>query len=475
MKPNFFYFIIILMCGVMMTFQGCSPVEVGKNLSLPEVVFSSEDRILILAPHPDDEVLGCGGVIEKAVEMKLPLRIVFFTYGDNNQWSFLVYRKHPVLRPKAARGMGLVRHDEAIAAARTLGVPPEQLTFLGYPDFRTLNIWYAHWGDRPPSRSMLTEVKAVPYANAFRPGAPYKGEEVLQDLKTIFREFKPTKIFVSHPGDHHPDHRSFYLFTQVALWDLEKEMKPTVYTYLIHYKHWPKPRGYHPAGSLEPPQPFKEKIPWQTLSLKPEEIERKHTAIKKHRSQYNYSAKYLLSFIRSNELFGDFPVIMLKPKTSSVLVSSERKEDLVEIPEELTDEERASFVGIEKQSILLEDNNLVLSINLSRPLGKAVGVSVYVLGYRKDQAFAEMPKLHVKFGAIEHRVFDRGRRLPIDVIKMDRRRKEITIRIPLALLKNPQYILTSARTYIGAVPLDWVSSRVLEIPSATKSNVAAER
>jgi len=419
MKPNFFYFIAILMCGVMIFFQGSLPVRGAQNLSLPEVVFNSEDRILILAPHPDDEILGCCGVIEKAIEMKLPLRIVFFTYGDNNQWSFLVYRKHPVLRPKAARGMGLVRHDEALAADQMLGVPLEHLTFLGYPDFCTLNIWYAHWGDRPPSRSMLTEVKAVPYANAFRPGVPYKGEEVLQDLETILREFKPTKIFVSHPGDHHPDHQSLYLFTRVALWDLEKEMRPSLYPYLVHYKHWPKPRGYRPTELLKPPQLFEKKIPWQTHSLKPEEIERKHTAIKKYRSQYNYSARYLLSFIRSNELFGDFPISMLKPKTSSVLSSSESREDLTEIPEELTDEERASFVGIEQRSMLLENNYLVIFVNLSRPLGEAVGVSVYVFGYRKDRSFAEMPKLHIRFGAIEHKVLNQGHRLPANVIKVE--------------------------------------------------------
>ncbi len=462
---NFSYFIIIVMFGTMMAFQGCSPAQTAQNLSLHEVELTWEDRILILAPHPDDEVLGCCGVIEKAVAMKIPLRIGFFTYGDNNQWSFMVYRKHPVLIPKAVRGMGLVRHNEAVAAAQTLGVTPEQLTFLGYPDFRTLNIWYAHWGNRPPSRSMLTRVKAVPYANAFRPGAAYKGEEVLRDLKTILRQFKPTKIFVSHPSDHHPDHRSLYLFTHIALWDLEKEMKPTVYAYLIHYKHWPKPRGYHPAESLESPETFKEKIPWQTLTMKPEEVELKHAAIKKHRSQYEYSARYLLSFIRSNELFGDFPVVILKPNASSVVLPSEVKEDITEIPEELTDEERASFVGIEERSILLEDNHLVISTKLLRPIGKAVGASVYVFGYRNDRSFSDMPKLHIKFGAIEHKIFDQDKRLPMDVIKVDRRLKEITIRIPLAVLNNPQYILTSAHTYMGAVPLDWVSWRTLEVSS----------
>lgn len=137
----------------------------------------------------------------------------------------------------------------------------------------------------------------------------------------------------------------------------------------------------------------------------------------------------------------------------------------MEVPEELTDEERASFVGIEKHTIFLEDDHLVLSINLSRPLGKAVRVSVYVFGYREDRTFAEMPKLHVKFGAIEHKVFNQGRRLPVNVIKVDRRPKEITIRIPLTALNNPQYILTSAHTYMGAVPLDWVSWRIWQISS----------
>jgi LmbE family N-acetylglucosaminyl deacetylase len=465
-KPNSIYLMAILIFGGILSFQGCSSVQTAENLSFPEVEFSSQDRILILAPHPDDEVLGCGGIIQKAVAMRIPLRIVFFTYGDNNQWSFLLYRKHPVWRPKSARAMGLVRHDEAIASAKALGVLSGNLTFLGYPDFRTLKIWSSHWGNRPPCKSVLTQAKAVPYTNAFRPGAPYKGEEVLKDLESILREFKPTKIFLSHPSDHHPDHQALYLFTRVALWDLEKEMNPTLYPYLIHYKRWPNLKGYRPLGLLEPPQAFNKKILWQVCSLKPEEIELKHTAIKKHHTQYNSNARYLLSFIRANELFGDFPVIVLKPDGSSIVLPSEHKGDLAQIPEELTDEERASFVSIEEHSFLLEKDQLEFNIKLSRPLGKAVGASLYVFGYRRDRAFAEMPKLHIKFGAMEHRVSNQEQRLPLNVIKVERRPKEITIHIPLALLNNPQYILTSVKTYKDEVPLDWISWRILEISSA---------
>ena len=85
-------------------------------------MLKTDDRILILAPHPDDEVLGCGGVILQAIKKGLPLKVVFFTYGDSNEWSFLKYRKRLIVTPKQIRGMGLVRYKEAVEAAKILGV-----------------------------------------------------------------------------------------------------------------------------------------------------------------------------------------------------------------------------------------------------------------------------------------------------------------------------------------------------------------
>jgi len=96
-------------------------------------------------------------------------------------------------------------------------------------------------------------------------------------------------------------------------------------------------------------------------------------------------------------------------------------------------------------------------------LGEEVGVSLYVFGYRDDTAFAAMPKIRVRFGALKHAIYDQNRSLPLSAVRVDRKPKEIMIRVPLALLGNPQKILTSARTYSGAVPLDWVSWRTLEI------------
>lgn len=429
------------------------------------ILLNSNDRILILAPHPDDEALGCGGIIQKAVAMRIPLRIVYFTYGDNNQWSFLIYRKHPVLEPAAVRSMGLVRHDEAYRATKELGVSMDDLVFLGYPDFRTLAIWYSHWNDAPPAMSMLTRVNSVPYASALRPGAPYKGEEILRDLKSVLQQFKPTKIFLSHAGDHNPDHRALYLFTRIALWDLEKEMNPQLYPYPVHYKYWPFPVGLHPGKPLEPPALFKDAISWQDYSLNPENIKRKQNALEMYKSQYEYSTKYLLSFIRTNELFGHFPAINLEQNTASVPLSPDRDTSVIPNPAQLTNGERALFVGFEKNYVNLENNCLVISIELSRPLGKTVGASVYIFGYSNVCPFAKMPKLHIRFGAIEHRIYDQNRRLPNKIIKIKRQAKHLVLHVPLEVLENPEKILMSSRTYLSKVPLDWTPWREIELNS----------
>src|SRR5690242_2156586 len=120
---------------------GALPPTAVAQRPWPAITLAPDDRILVLSPHPDDEVIGAGGVIQEAIGRGLPLRVVFLTNGDNNEWSFMVYRRRPELLPGEARQMGVMRQGEARSAAAELGVPPESLTFLGYPDFGTLHIW----------------------------------------------------------------------------------------------------------------------------------------------------------------------------------------------------------------------------------------------------------------------------------------------------------------------------------------------
>ena len=464
-----YFFACLFISAALIGVSGYSWAEDALSADfIPQVQLSPTDRILVLAPHPDDEVLGCAGIIQRAIALGLPVKIVFFTYGDSNQWSFLVYRKHPVIMPRAVQSMGLVRHDEALEASQMLGAPARDLIFLGYPDFSTLTIWTSCWGKSPPVKSILTKVSAVPYANALRKGAPYKGEEILRDLESILRSFKPTKIFLSHPADHNQDHQALYLFTRAALWDLEKEIKPEIYPYLIHYKHWPLPRGYNPDNELKPPGAFRYAAVWQKYNLTGEEIEKKLSAIKKHKSQYKSSEKYLLSFIGPDELFGDFPPINLETNTPETALTTGQKEGFVEEREELSQEEKEAFVNIEERSVRIEDKTIVFHIKLSRPIGEKIGFSLYAFGYRPDRPFPDMPKLHIRFGRIKHRIFDQRKIIDSSSVKVTRSPREIILRVPLELLGNPQRIFTSARTssphtYLGDLPLDWVSWQVLEV------------
>lgn len=445
----------ILLCSV--AFASAS------DLKYPDVVLTPKDRILILAPHPDDEALACGGVIQEAVEKGLPIRIVFFTYGDNNEWSFLVYRLHPVIKSKAVQKMGLVRYNEAHAADEILGVAPSDLTFLGYPDFGTLSIFYYYWGDVHPFKSMLTKVQVVPYANALRPGALYKGEEILKDLESILREFKPTKIFLSHPADHNLDHRSLYLFTRVAVWNLEKEIKPELYPYLVHFKNWPMPRGYYPEKKLEPPLFFNGLIPWENFTLTKEEANKKGIALKAHKSQYESSSKYLSSFVRINELFGDFEEIKLIPDAPPVSLSPGRKEYLLESPEKLLDREQAFFLGTEEKYVQLKNNNIEVLIKFSKVLSTKMDVFVLIFGYRFDKPFAKMPKLRIKLKGNKCMIYDKKILLDNSGINVIRGQNQIIIQIPLDLIGNPNRVMTSILSYIGSVPLDWVSWRIIEL------------
>ena len=437
----------------------------AQTNGLPVLELRPADRVLVLAPHPDDEVIACGGVLQQAVAMKLPVRVVYLTHGDNNEWSFMVYRKRFVLFPRSVRRMGEVRREEALAAGAVLGLQPWQMVFLGYPDFGTLQIWRGYWDVRPPYRSMLTRARAVPYPTARRPGAPYKGEEILRDITEILRAFRPTKVFVPHPMDYNPDHRALYLFTRVALWDLEKRIQPELWPYLVHYPGWPRPRGYRPDAWLSPPSQLTNAVPWQTFPLTIGQVERKQAALQAHRSQVKSNRGYLESFVRANELFGDLPVLRVGDNAALSLadLNLARAEHEPFLPAELTARERARFVGVEWRYLRVEGKELVIALHFSKPLAEDVEASVYVFGYRRDYPFAQMPKLHLRMGATGSALYDQARKLPRQTARIERDADNIIIHIPLKTLGNPHRLLTSARTHIEDLPLDWVSWRILEL------------
>ncbi|HEX9115487.1 MAG TPA: PIG-L family deacetylase [Anaerolineae bacterium] len=452
--------LLVLICGgSLLMLQGSQSADAGAaGGSYPSLSLSAGDRILVLSPHPDDEVLGCGGVLQEAASAGIPYRVVFLTNGDFNQWSFLVYRKRPELLPGQVKAMGEVRQREAIAAGKALGLAPSTEVFLGFPDFGTLPIWLAHWGTSAPYRSLLTRATEVPYQNTLRPAAPYKGEPILNEIESEIRDFRPTKIFVSHPADYNSDHQALYVFTRVALWDLEQQpdwIAPELYGYLVHYPHWPAAKG-----PIAPPGRLAVVGSWFQHTLTPGEVERKRAALAEHATQVRSNFNYLESFIRPNELYGDLPEVALRlppRQTMTPPVSASQP------PDELDDSEQALFIGLESRTIRLDGEHIVVTLHLSRPLARGVSAEVYLFGYRRDRSFADMPKVHIAVGELLTNAHDQRRPLPQTSWQVERRSSDIIVRVPLSAVGDPQRILTGARTYAGQLPLSTLAWRVLDV------------
>jgi len=436
---------------------------VGFSAGVLEIKpLENKEVILVLAPHPDDETIGCGGVIQKAREIGCPVYIVFFTNGDHNQVAFKLYEKKIVLQPRDYIKMGELRRQEALAATRILGVPKENLIFLGYPDYGTLKIWKQHWQDAAPYRNFLTRATRVPYPENYSYQAEYKGESILNDLKSIFLKLQPNRIFVSSPADTNFDHRALYNFTRVALLDLEGKIPPPlVYPYLVHCGRWPYPYHYHPDLVLKPPAKLTDsEITWEGYNLTEEQIQKKLAAIDCYKSQKVASGSWLVSFVKKNEIFGDYQVINL---ARSQLVGD--KVFLTGVGEgDFSPEVLAEKSKIDRFSFHQEDKELLLQVKFSRILEKELGFTVYLFGYSRRIPFPRMPKISISLMPAERIIVrDGGDILVSTGVVVKRERQAVYLKVPLSLLANPDFVFLAVESYAGEIPVDLTAQRLVAL------------
>jgi LmbE family N-acetylglucosaminyl deacetylase len=81
--------------------------------------------ILVLAPHPDDEAFGCGGLIALKRLEGCPVHVIFLTDGSAS------HPNHPVLTTVS---LAKIREQEARASLKVLGVDSAEVHFLGVRD-----------------------------------------------------------------------------------------------------------------------------------------------------------------------------------------------------------------------------------------------------------------------------------------------------------------------------------------------------
>jgi LmbE family N-acetylglucosaminyl deacetylase len=287
--------------------------EWQQHVPLPAaVVHGRGDRVIVFAPHSDDETLGCGGMLATSLANGADVRVVLITNGDG--FRIAVGRAYNTLHvtPQRCIQFAYRRQKETLRALETLGVSDKQVTFLGYPDRGIDQLWNKYWSPEKLFVSRATHADHSPYRNSFTRGAAYCGESLLSDIEKVIRADKPTDVYLPHPCDNHPDHYATYCFVASALEQLRAEgiaKTIRVHTYLVHRGDWPTPKGDHPEEPLAPPYGLaRSGTKWYSLALSPNVAERKRRAIKDYITQVDVERGFMMSFARRNEIFGDVPI-----------------------------------------------------------------------------------------------------------------------------------------------------------------------
>lgn len=190
--------------------------------------------LLVVAPHPDDDVITAAGVIYRARLANTAVWVAYMTNGD--------------FYPQA--GWGRTRADEAVTGQALLNVPADHLLFLGYPDGSLQNLYGPNrsvtfvpqndpQGATDPSiRANRANQSSTTYTRTgsqsygqIRTGAPVNatGDNVNADLVHILTNRTISDIFVLAPTDMHPDHSSTSRFVIDAVVNASRAATTTLH------------------------------------------------------------------------------------------------------------------------------------------------------------------------------------------------------------------------------------------------------
>jgi len=284
------------------------PIQ-SKPLQIPEGI-----RMMVFTPHPDDETLGAGGLIQRVLENGGTVSVVFITNGD----GFMEGVKRFVKRNQTSTGdfveYGKLRHKEACQALTELGLGPDDGIFLGFPDDGIEDLWSVYWSKRKPYTSPYTRFDHPHYRESYDRWITYAGVDLKDEITRVMNDFLPDWIVVPDPRDIHPDHCSTAVFVLDALSKLREEdarfPRTEVFTYLVHYMDYPAETTWvkevNKAGIGGASTAYKvlSETKWFNLSLSQEELIVKQHALSAHRSQLLTMGDFLRLFLRPFELFG---------------------------------------------------------------------------------------------------------------------------------------------------------------------------
>lgn len=230
--------------------------SVDKLPDIPAALaLSADDRLLIVAPHPDDETLAAGGLIQYASEQGACIHVVFFTDGDNNPWVQRVAEKRVTLSP----------HDRARFAARRRREARRALSILSPRRVATTSLHY-------PDQGLTAHLMGNP--------AP-----LVASLVELLIKHQPTVLVSPADMDTHPDHNALAIALDLAL-ARTGSLRPRRLTYLVHGK-----------------RTLPAELPGISLPMSPEQHHRKWRAACAHATQLSCHRRMFARIARDPETF----------------------------------------------------------------------------------------------------------------------------------------------------------------------------
>ncbi len=301
---HLFVALILVVLGYSLGYDHSMAASRLHLTDLPVLTLSQFPHVLVIVPHPDDEVLGSGGVIQAALANGSDVRVVIVTNGDGQALGPLVLRGKMLPHPIDYVVDGEVRQAESLTALGVLGLSPDAVEFLGYPDHQLNKLWMDDWNTQCPLRAKYTRDSRSPYPRTYDRQAVYCGVNILNDLWGMITEYKPDLVLLPHPNDENPDHRATSNFGRMAIaqaMEANPGYQPQIFGYLIHYGFYPQPRGYHASEGMLPPIPLSApEFDWERFNLTPDQLQNKRLSIQKYKTQLLLLRNFLPSFERGD-------------------------------------------------------------------------------------------------------------------------------------------------------------------------------
>ena len=319
--------------------------------AMPVVTAFAEEphqKILIVAPHEDDEMLAFGGIIRAALDAGDEVRTVVITNGDAT----------------GGAAMGERRIKESFDAQRLVGVPENNIYFLGYGD-----TGWAASGDNmsfvgrlyhatDPDEVFTSNTGNQTFGNSTigkedyhyqttGSHASYTRNNLLGDLQNLINGYRPDRIYTTSMFDFHWGHKGTGLFTNEAVLNIKRSdpaYSPIVCSSIIHGptsaggqdNNWPLIDNW--SGPLQPftmPADLEQAstLQWSnrvtvpvpaSMNVTPREQNLKYQAIATYTSQLgsSWDQNYLYSFVKSDEFFWEKDYSNIAP-LAAVSASSE--------------------------------------------------------------------------------------------------------------------------------------------------------